>query len=118
MREEREVRVRPAAHRRRLYGATGPRFAETWRAASDGLVERSEILLSSKDDIRGVFDLHQAPVVRHAELASDRIIAPGEPVEGAMQLPQSPRARTEKLSAILWAAEKSSTCTNALSSNR
>src|SRR5690606_21806010 len=48
--------------------------------------ERSEILLSSKDDIRGVFDLHQAPVVRHAELASDRTIAPGEPVEGAMQV--------------------------------
>ena len=30
-------------------------------------------------------DLHQAPVVRHAELASDRTVAPGEPVERAVQ---------------------------------
>src|SRR5581483_11357839 len=55
------------------------------RRADQGVVERTQRSLAVEDEVRGILDLHQAPVVGRAKLRRDRAIARRPAVEGAME---------------------------------
>jgi len=55
------------------------------RRSGDGVVHWSEIALTPEHDVGGVLDLHQAPVVAHAELSDDGAVALGKPIQRPVQ---------------------------------
>ena len=56
------------------------------RRADEGLVVRLQILARAEDDVGGVLDLHDAPVVAEAEFLDDGTAHPGVSVERLVQI--------------------------------
>ena len=50
------------------------------------LIEGRQILLTMKDDVRGIFHLHQAPVIEGRKVTDDRTQFSGEAVQMTMKV--------------------------------
>src|SRR3990172_2786048 len=53
--------------------------------ANQGVIEGMQVGLAMEDDVGGVLNLHDTPVVRSAELAGDRAVAGGKVVQGPVE---------------------------------
>ena len=53
--------------------------------ADNGFVESSEILGAFKEEVRGIFDLHEAPVIRGLEFPGDGTVEQGGAIEDAVK---------------------------------
>jgi len=60
-------------------------FDRVNRGAHNFVIDRFKITLSLEDDIRGIFDLHQAPVIVVAKVPDDRAVLPDDFIELTMQ---------------------------------